>query len=307
MTRTLMGSFSSTCAISGLGIDAGDPVRYMLLTETPYGDDNLSTPWFPRTFPLKGKYDDYGGVEDVEEGPQRDVWMAALQLDIIEREVGDNYIHDVAVTKDMTFEDIQNALWEGRVQVVSDMNRTDFDVGFDGLLEELKDLERAELSDLVAVGNKTMGIEVEPREPRNVKPLRLYQALIREDVWQELILTGLAMLGRKEKDLVNTGIARSHVPFAVGYGTHDALMSRWEINGTVDAAEVERWKRVVGETLVVEEALARARYWWRPSYTLGPQFPDVEGQELVALSLSKVATALAEAALAEAADEEQAD
>jgi len=33
-----MGSFDFTCSLSGLGIRAGDPVKYFLLTDNPYED-----------------------------------------------------------------------------------------------------------------------------------------------------------------------------------------------------------------------------------------------------------------------------
>jgi hypothetical protein len=118
-----MGCFNGTCCVSNLPIGAGTPVRYLLLTQNPFNTNPAAYAcyihgrWIPRTFPLKAKYNDYGGVEDVEEGPARDVWMEGFKEDLVERGVGDNSCHDSPVRKDMSLEQILEALWEGRVLV----------------------------------------------------------------------------------------------------------------------------------------------------------------------------------------------
>lgn len=114
-----MGCFSFTCAVSGLPIGHGDPVRYMLLTRNPYGERAcyMHDDWFPRTLPIRAKYNDYGSIEDIEEGPLRDLIMEGLQRDLHEQGWGDNSVHDVPVKIDMTFEKLLEALWEERVKV----------------------------------------------------------------------------------------------------------------------------------------------------------------------------------------------
>lgn len=114
-----MGSFASTCCISQLPIEAGDDVRFFLLTKNPYGEGMISMHdlWFPRTYPLRAQYDDYGGVENVEEGPLRDIWLEAFQNDLIEVGVGDNSCHDVSALKDMSWEHFLDALQERRILV----------------------------------------------------------------------------------------------------------------------------------------------------------------------------------------------
>lgn len=116
-----MGSFNSLCAISGLPITYGTPVRFLLLTQSPFLDDWVKcyqhSLWSPRTFPIKALYNDYGSVEKVEEGPTRDVWMEALGLDLVEVGVGDNTFHDLAVRKDMDFDDFLEALQKECVKV----------------------------------------------------------------------------------------------------------------------------------------------------------------------------------------------
>ena len=118
-----MGSFSFSCCVSGLPIEAGDKVRYLLLTQNPYLDGSSCyqhSIWFPRTCPLKAEYNDYGSVENVEEGPMQEVWIEGFQEDLIEKGIGDNTCHDSAIKKDMTFDDLLEAVRENRVEVIGD-------------------------------------------------------------------------------------------------------------------------------------------------------------------------------------------
>lgn len=123
-----MGSFAYTCAVSGLPIEAGDKVRYMLLTKNPYhnGSENtcyIHDLWFPRTFPLKGEYNDYGSVENISDGPEKDIWLEGLKRDLVERGWGENTVHDVPADKNMTFDELLDAVQEGRIVVNRDTDR----------------------------------------------------------------------------------------------------------------------------------------------------------------------------------------
>lgn len=120
-----MGSFNVTCAVSGLPITPGMPVRYLLLTTNRKKRERenifplYTTDWFmPRTFPLRAKYYDCGDLVDVQTGPQRDVWMTCFQEDLVERGAGDNPCHDKAVFKDrLKFEDITDLIHEAVLYV----------------------------------------------------------------------------------------------------------------------------------------------------------------------------------------------
>ena len=126
-----MGSFDYTCAISGLAIGAGDKVRYMLVTQNPYHRGRtagglvceMDGYWFPRTFPLRGEYDDYGGVENLQEGPQAATWLDGFRVDLVEKGWGDNSCHDVPVAKSMTLANVLGAVQEGRVHVRPNVDR----------------------------------------------------------------------------------------------------------------------------------------------------------------------------------------
>jgi hypothetical protein len=117
-----MGSFSMTCSISGLGIDGGTPVRCLLLTRSPYDDDDPRKGWIVRTPPLRAKYNDYGSIEDVHHDDRNvaELWLRGLREDAVEKGLGDNSCHDVAVARDMTFEEMLGAIQERRLEVIQD-------------------------------------------------------------------------------------------------------------------------------------------------------------------------------------------
>lgn len=126
-----MGSFASTCCVSGLPIEAGDPVRWLLLNQSPYDSHwcESTSVWVPRTWPIKAKYNDYGSIEEWEEGPVLDVILKGFQLDLMERGQGENSYHDPPVRKDMTFPHLLDAVWEDRVRVCRERHPPDEDEG----------------------------------------------------------------------------------------------------------------------------------------------------------------------------------
>ena len=70
-----MGCFNVACSISNISIDSGDPVVLIPLEVSQFpsgiGDKNLYLIYsrcfyYPAAFPIKGFYDDYGGIEHIE-------------------------------------------------------------------------------------------------------------------------------------------------------------------------------------------------------------------------------------------------
>jgi hypothetical protein len=92
--------------------------------------------WVPRTFPIKGEYNDYGTVENVEPGVGQDLWLDTFKLDGIPQGTGDNTVHDVAVDFDTDFEGFLEALWEGRVKVSQRARRQGLSLAEQASLED---------------------------------------------------------------------------------------------------------------------------------------------------------------------------
>jgi hypothetical protein len=64
-----MGCWDITCAVSHLPILKGDPIRLLLLRQQADQDPSPFHPWAiwsPVSLPFKGKYDNYGGICEVE-------------------------------------------------------------------------------------------------------------------------------------------------------------------------------------------------------------------------------------------------
>lgn len=390
-----MGSFASTCCVSGLPIECGDEVRFFLLTENPYEDSLVCSShdlYVPRTYPLRAKYNDYGSVEDVEEGPARDIWMEGLKIDLVEVGWGDNRCHDVPTYKDMSFDDLLTALWEDRVRVQREIKKLDFelvypevserlrkdrvdiepvipegvptlqrviqdikDAGLDifdgskdgfmvddecpgsirvryssfggGHLEELQKIEpilSSKYATMLTSGSGSYADECElicrpkpgvkqyrMREPDD-KPLAVRQAMIREDVWNALVEVGLSYTpsygpplgslykqmqeewGKGNKVMLDRPL-KNHIPFSVGVATHWMLMEKRlnEAPGSLTSEQQENWLKTVAEFSIIESVLALTRYWWRPTYSVGPQFGEYPLHESVFSAFTKVAGDLA--------------
>src|SRR5579863_2211895 len=87
-----MGCWNETDAVTQLPILHGQPVRYLILTSQ---DSELLSEEFkpsgycgqydlvvPRAVPIRGKYNDYGGVEEVEEGLNTEIIVESYQKDL---------------------------------------------------------------------------------------------------------------------------------------------------------------------------------------------------------------------------------
>jgi len=120
-----MGCFDYRCCVTGLPIRAGDSVKFVLLTENPYEDNNtiiyMHDYWFLRTWPLRAEYNDYGSIEGFD-GTSPGVWavVEGLKKDLVEVGTGDNSVHDAPTKKGMSFSDTLNAVQEGRMLVARD-------------------------------------------------------------------------------------------------------------------------------------------------------------------------------------------
>lgn len=119
-----MGSFAFTCCISDMPIEYGENVRWFLLAENPFRDNlpvYMSDLWFPRSIPVRAKYNDYGSIEGYNpDDPAIWATLEMLKQDMVEVGWGNNQCHDVPTQKGMGFGPTLEALWEGRLQIERD-------------------------------------------------------------------------------------------------------------------------------------------------------------------------------------------
>lgn len=122
-----MGSFAATCGISHLGIGPGDRVKFLLLENTGDPTENIQCYsddlWSIFAPPFDANYNDYGSIENWDpEDPNFKYAMQILRAQLVERPVGENQYHDVAVSKvavskTSTDKQLFQALWENRILV----------------------------------------------------------------------------------------------------------------------------------------------------------------------------------------------
>lgn len=311
-----MGSFDYTCAISSLPIHAGDKVRYILVTENPCGERGSRAcgpydSWVPRTFPIKGEYNDYGTIETYAEGLGANLVLDGFKLDLITR--GDNRYHDVPVSRDTTFPELLNAIRGGRV-LVREYCRFEPDGAAERALARLE----------AKLGDKAVGILPSPtRKVWTEKPLAIHQVLIREDVWQALLKTpqpanystkkrpklrdyraniqkaydrAFAHVGKfkddpdmacltwdgalaKDSSRQDPGmwmITEESVPRVLSFYAHFKLLAERCLKTSEDPKEV---LNAVAEMAYVRDVSFGIRWSWRPSNSCGPQigeFPEHE-------------------------------
>lgn len=165
-----MGSFNQVCMLSGLPITYEDPVRALLVSEhyratLGKATCDYSSKYLPRTFPIRGIYNDYGRLDEIKDDVFKRLWVQGLHTDMFELSVGKNPCHDIAVTRDMDFDQLWEAIWEERLIVPGHWsygkeNRT-----------SIQSPSVAEPEDL----------------PFGIRNVRVQVAIIREDVWQTMM------------------------------------------------------------------------------------------------------------------------
>ena len=96
-----MGCWNKTCGLTGLHINAGAEVYVFLLEENTNKTDRCYTTsfWNPLLLPFNSIYNDYGGGED-SSGPAFPIIMNEVAKRLIERDVGENQCHDIAVKRE---------------------------------------------------------------------------------------------------------------------------------------------------------------------------------------------------------------
>lgn len=122
-----MGSWNHTCMVSQMHITDGEEVVEVWLAQ-PFGRDRdginhytYSTDvWTPYPILMYGEYTDYGKTNAGHDltNPRNALLLELIKRDIVEREQGENQVHDHAVVKEgLTFERLHTIDHGGRGQV----------------------------------------------------------------------------------------------------------------------------------------------------------------------------------------------
>lgn len=132
------------------------------------------------------------------------------------------------------------------------------------------------------------------REKNN--SLLVQHAMIREDVWQALLQMDVEVgdnkvaqiksfykwtnkfwkscvdqLAKASSDPVSNCLAQDSIPLTVGLSTNWKTMVERFAKGDISNKEIQPWLNNVAEFIFIHSVLQPLRYWWRPSYSCGPQ------------------------------------
>lgn len=135
-----MGSWNETCAFSRLAIIPNEPIRFLPIVQNTWRLERLTghadkpVPvvtkggsgvyitdlWTPFCLPLRGRYNDYGSIEEVPGITPRDKaeiaqFVKRVQRDAVPLKVGENSVHDVPTDDLKDLDTILEAMHEGRL------------------------------------------------------------------------------------------------------------------------------------------------------------------------------------------------
>ena len=113
-----MGCWNKTCGLSRLPIFAGEDVYFFFLAQNVDSTDRCYATafWSPNLLNFQAKYNDYGGIEEIVEGPHTKSLTETMRKRIKPMEQGDNRYHDIPVDPStITLEDMQEAIHENRL------------------------------------------------------------------------------------------------------------------------------------------------------------------------------------------------
>jgi len=152
-----MGSWNATCQVSQLPILVGEKVRFLLLVKNPlhskserkirveeldqaqsidqFGYQPINEcgqefcysteAWSPSFVPIRGTYNDYGSVENLDTSSLNWlIWMDRINNEIFPLKQGPNQYHDLATYKNMPLEHLLDVLRSGRLLFSDDYTKS---------------------------------------------------------------------------------------------------------------------------------------------------------------------------------------
>ena len=291
-----MGSFNTKCAVSGLSITPRCAVRAFLLTQNPWKEYRSESygSWIPRSWPVRAKYEDYGRITDWETCANYEATEKLLEMDDpnfdgrvfnVEGRIIPSYSQFARGKGLPTRRDVE-ALLEGEEDVV------DLEEMFTGCvrvsLGENTDVNRITLKLLkyatvisagISEGNDIYCFPL-PQEgnymPMEHKRSEIVQALIREDVWLNLLdemKVGkykeeaektlrnrlYPRLSYNKKGTAHWLLSRNSIESMTGLASHASYLRD---NKKVDALFIE----TVAQFSCIWDVLKSVNYEFRPSH-----------------------------------------
>jgi hypothetical protein len=189
--RCILGSWNETCGITQMPICAGDKVRMFLIVETDseWARESVSHSyttdlWRPFGLPIKGSYNEYGSIEDIEEDSLTDLMLEHLKDIVVEVP---NRMGEVFKREELDWNTAINFIADEGLRVTDPYHVSFITKQLNDLLSNVK----AKFPDLPDNGYSSERSNLAKDQKELVyndpKVVRMYHMMVLEDVYQALV------------------------------------------------------------------------------------------------------------------------
>lgn len=184
-----MGCWNETCGITQMPIEGGDKVRMFLLVEAEHWDEggalyHSTDLWKPFGLPLKGTYDEYGRIENIEEDALSDLLLESLKDIIVEVP---NRMGEIFKREELDWQTAIDFLTDEGLRVTDPNHISFITKKLDDLLAEMK----VKFPELPDNGWSSERSDLSKQQKKAVKDdpavVRMYHMMVHEDVYQALV------------------------------------------------------------------------------------------------------------------------
>lgn len=182
-----MGVWNETCGISQMPICAGDKVRMFLLVEGKHWNDvalyYTTDLWKPFGLPLKGTYDEYGCIENIEEDALSDLLLEHIKEMVVEVP---NRMGEVFKRDELDWSTALNFLVDEGLKVTDPHHISLIDKRLNEILDKVKE----QCPDLPDNGWSSERSKMAKEQKKFVKEetpaVTMYHMMVHEDIYQAL-------------------------------------------------------------------------------------------------------------------------
>jgi len=188
-----MGCWNETCGLTQMPICAGDPVRMFLIVEHSYPRHlgardvciSYSTElWKPFGLPLKGTYDEYGRIENIEEDCMSDFLLESIKEMVVELP---NRMGETFKREELDWPTVIDFLTDEGLRVTDPFDVKNISKKLDAILAEVK----AKFPDLPDNGwsseRSDMAKEQKKIVEEDSRVVTMYHMMVHEDVYQAIL------------------------------------------------------------------------------------------------------------------------
>jgi hypothetical protein len=184
-----MGCWNETCGLTQMPICAGDPVRMFLIVENrllhrgskdvciSYGSES----WRPFGLPLKGTYDEYGRIENIEEDCMSDFLLESIRERIVEvpNRMGEKFKREK-----LDWATVIDFLTDEGLKITDPFDVANITKKMNQVVAEAKAL-------LASSGKKTDKYELADKQKEildeDLRIVTMYHMMVHEDVYQAIL------------------------------------------------------------------------------------------------------------------------